>query len=86
MNLHLSPLALCLIASAFVLCVGILLSIKFRTTSKQIKNVRIYDFSADLKLPMRRSRSYQFALYITLKSLPREPEDRPIPTPAQWPQ
>ena len=36
--------------------------------------VRVYDFGADLELPADlESRSYRFALYLTMKSLPREP-------------
>ena len=50
------------------------LSVKWRAFATRGFGVRVYDFGADLELPAaRKSRSYRFALYLTMKSLPREP-------------
>jgi hypothetical protein len=64
----------------FALAIGALaavavlaINVKVRAFSGRRLGVRVYDFGADLELPSSlRSRSYRFALYLTMKSLPRE--------------
>lgn len=73
----LSP-ALCVLtlvlATGVLVLIGVCLNVKFRVASARWIGVRVYDFGADLNLPpTRHSRSYQIALYLTMKSLPREP-------------
>lgn len=59
-----------------VTLVALFLKVKLRGVSARWFGVRVYDFGADFKLPRAlHSRSYQFALYLTLKSLPREGGD-----------
>jgi hypothetical protein len=63
-----------LVAGALVLVVLIALSVKLRAGSARKLGVSVYDLGADLRLPPTlHSRGYQFALYLTMKSLPREP-------------
>ena len=75
--LHLSVVALLLVLLLAV-------SVKVRALSGRRLNVRVYDFGAHLDLPPTlHSRSYRFALYLTMKSLPREPaEPRRLSAPA----
>ena len=66
--------ALGLIASAFLILAILGASVKLRSGLRRNLGVSVYDFGADLKLPPTlHSRSYQIALYLTMKSLPREP-------------
>ena len=54
--------------------------VKLRSASRRLLGVIVYDFGADLRLPPTvGSRSYQIALYLTMKSLPREPVETPAP-------
>jgi len=46
--------------------------VKFRAASSRGRGVSVYDLGADLALPSRHARSYQIALYLTMKS--RSPE------------
>ncbi len=65
---------LALSIGALILVVLLALSVKVRAISDRRLGVRVYDFGADLELPPTlHSRSYRFALYLTMKSLPREP-------------
>lgn len=65
-------LALAIGALLFVALLAI--SVKVRAFAARRLGVRVYDFGADLELPATmKSRSYRFALYLTMKSLPREP-------------
>jgi hypothetical protein len=67
-------LALCVVALFLVVLLAV--SVKVRAVSGRWLGVRVYDFGADLNLPPAlHSRGYQFALYLTMKSLPREPAD-----------
>jgi hypothetical protein len=67
-------LALCV--GALLLVVLLALSVKVRAISGRRLDVRVYDFGAHLDLPPTlHSRSYRFALYLTMKSLPREPDE-----------
>jgi len=67
-------LALCVVA--LLLFILLAVSVKFRAFSGRRFGVRVYDFGADLDLPPAlHSRSYRFALYLTMKSLPREPSE-----------
>jgi hypothetical protein len=63
------------LAAAGLIVVALLsINVKVRTFTARRLGVRVYDFAADLELPATlRSRSYRFALYLTMKSLPREP-------------
>ncbi len=45
------------------------LRVKWRAASSRGRGVRVYDLGADVALP---SRSYQLALYLTMKSRPPE--------------
>ncbi len=64
---------LALAVAALLILALIAVSVKWRAFSARRLGVRVYDFGADLKLPPAlRSRGYQFALYLTMKSLPRE--------------
>ena len=61
---------------ALILVVLLAVSVKVRAISGRRLNVRVYDFGAHLDLPPTlNSRSYRFALYLTMKSLPREPAE-----------
>ena len=63
-----------LIALALVLA-AVMVGVKLRTASRRGYGVKVYDFGADLTLPRTlHSRSYQIALYLTMKSLPAEAE------------
>ena len=65
---------LALTAAALLLLILLVVSVKVRAISGRRFGVRVYDFGADLSLPPPlHSRGYQFALYLTMKSLPREP-------------
>lgn len=65
---------LALAVVVLILVVLLSLSVKVRAFTARRFGVRVYDFAADLELPSTlKSRSYRFALYLTLKSLPREP-------------
>jgi hypothetical protein len=67
---------LALTVAALLLVVLLALSVKVRAISGRRLGVRVYDFGADLQLPPTlHSRSYRFALYLTMKSLPREPAE-----------
>jgi hypothetical protein len=72
------PPALGLLALALIV-LGVRAGVKLRSIRQRGFGVSVYDFGADLKLPPPlNSRSYQIALYMTMKSLPREPAE---PTP-----
>ena len=63
-----------LAAVALLVVAWVAVSVKVRAFSGRGAGVRVYDFGADLDLPSTLpSRSYRFALYLTMKSLPREP-------------
>jgi hypothetical protein len=67
-------LALSVVALLLVALLAV--SVKVRALSGRRLNVRVYDFGAHLDLPPTlHSRSYRFALYLTMKSLPREPAE-----------
>jgi len=67
---------LALSIGALLLVILLAVSVKVRAISGRRLDVRVYDFGADLELPPTlHSRSYRFALYLTMKSLPREPAD-----------
>jgi hypothetical protein len=72
-----TPPAYGILALAIVclmIVVALSLSVKVRAFTARRLGVRVYDFAADLELPSTlKSRSYRFALYLTMKSLPREP-------------
>ncbi len=77
--------------TAFALCsaaVGLVallrFNVKVQTVSRRLLGFRVYDWNADMKLPMR-SRSYQIALYVTMKSLPRESTAPRVGAPAASP-
>ena len=46
--------------------------VKFRAAFHRFRGVRVYDLGADVALPSRHARSYQIALYLTMKSRPPE--------------
>ena len=47
-------------------------NVKLRSASRRWLGFRVYDFGADLNVPSPlRSRSYQIAFYVTMKTLPR---------------
>ncbi len=72
-------LALALLA-ALIFVAARRTKVKIVAMSRRLQGVRVYDFGADLKLPPSvHSRSYQIALYFTMKSLPREPIETPAP-------
>ena len=62
-------LALALVALIVVVARA---GVKFRAASSRGRGVRVYDVGADLALPSRHARSYQIALYLTMKSRPPE--------------
>ena len=64
---------LALVAVALIVALA-RLSVKVRAASSRGRGVRVYDVGADLALPSRHARSYQIALYLTMKS---RPPDRP---------
>jgi hypothetical protein len=67
-------IALCVAALLVVLLLAV--SVKLRAISGRRFGVHVYDFGAHLDLPPTlHSRSYRFALYLTMKSLPREPAE-----------
>jgi len=69
-----------LIASAVLVVALLGGGVKLRSASRRFLGVRVYDFGADLSLPPTiATRSYQIALYLTMKSLPREPAETPAP-------
>lgn len=75
-------LALSVVAMLVVILLAV--SVKIRAIFNRRFGIHVYDFSADLNLPPAlHSRGYQFALYLTMKSLPREPaEPRRFSAPA----
>jgi hypothetical protein len=74
--------ALALTIVLFLVVIGLALSVKLRAFSTRGFGVRVYDIGADLELPAAlRSRSYRFALYLTMKSLPREPASAGVASP-----
>ena len=78
--------ALALAAVALLVVAVLIASVKVRMLTTRWLGVRVYDFGADLKLPpVLRSRSYQIALYLTMKSLPRDESDPPAPLNAPAP-
>jgi hypothetical protein len=65
---------LALAVIALLVVVALAINVKVRAFTTRGLGVRVYDFGADLELPSAmKSRSYRFALYLTMKSLPREP-------------
>jgi hypothetical protein len=69
---------LALAAVAFVIA-ALRVSVKLRTAAARGRGVRVYDLGCDVDLPARAStRSYQIALYLTMKSRGAEPVERPI--------
>ncbi len=73
-------LAVVLAVGAALFVAAVCLNVKIRAASTRWIGFRVYDFGADLKLPPTlHSRSYQIALYLTMKSLPREPVAPPAP-------
>ncbi len=71
--------ALVLVAAVLIVA-ATRVRVKLSAASRRLRGVSVYDFGADLKLPpSAHSRSYQVALYLTMKSLPREPADAPAP-------
>ena len=72
------PPALGLFALVVLVFAALRLGVKLRGHARRGLGVSVYDFGADLKLPSAlHSRSYQIALYMTMKSLPREPRQPP---------
>ena len=72
------PPALGLFALIALVFAALRLRVKLRAVAKRKFGVSVYDFGADLELPPRlHSRSYKIALYMTMKSLPREPAQAP---------
>ena len=69
-----APVVFALLGLALILA-ALLAGVKLRAASRRGYGVKVYDFGADLTLPRALpARSYQIALYLTMKSLPREPE------------
>ena len=64
---------LALAVVGLIVVVALAIHVKVRAFATRGCGVNVYDFGADLELPARNSRSYRFALYLTMKSLPREP-------------
>ena len=60
-----------------VIVAAMRMGVKFRAAFHRFRGVRVYDLGADVALPSRQARSYQIALYLTMKSRPPE-------TPASW--
>ena len=72
------PPALALATALALLAAALRLRLKLRAVAKRGLGVSVYDFGADLQLPRKlHSRSYRIALYLTMKSLPRECDDKP---------
>jgi hypothetical protein len=64
---------LALAVLALLLLAALVVTVKVRLLSARGLGVTVYDFGADLRLPpVLRSRSYRVALYLTMKSLPRD--------------
>jgi hypothetical protein len=80
--LGLTALALCAAAAGLIALLRF--NVKVQSVSRRLLGFRVYDWNADMKLPMR-SRSYQIALYVTMKSLPREPSAPRVGAPAASP-
>ncbi|MDE3177940.1 MAG: hypothetical protein KGM15_17710 [Pseudomonadota bacterium] len=71
------PPALFLVAMLALFVAALRFRVKLRAIAKHGLGVSVYDFGADLELPQRlHSRSYQIAIYLTMKSLPREPAEK----------
>jgi len=70
---------LALVAGCMLVVAFLIVNVKFRAVSGRGLGVRVYDFGADLRLPPTlHSRGYQFAVYLTMKSLtPESAEYRP---------
>lgn len=70
-----SALGAAALVIAALLFAAALAGVKLRAASRRGCGVSVYDFGADLTLPRALpARSYQIALYLTMKSLPREPQ------------
>jgi hypothetical protein len=62
------------LAALALLIAALSLRIRLRAVARRARGVSVLDFGADLELPRRlHSRSYQIALYLTMKSQQREP-------------
>ena len=72
------PPALGLFALFALFVAALRLRVKLRAIANRRFGVSVYDFGANVELPPRlHSRSYQIALYMTMKSLPRAPCQEP---------
>jgi len=70
---HLSAYGVLALVVLLAILGAVLVGVKLRAASRRGCGVKIYDFGADLTLPSRlHSRSYQIALYLTMKSMPAE--------------
>ncbi len=72
---------------ALVIIVVVLgVSVKLRAAAGRGRGVRVYDLGCDVDMPARLSaRSYQIALYLTMKSRTAEPGERPVSGPVASP-
>jgi hypothetical protein len=73
---------LALVVVALVIAVR-RVSVKLRAAAARGRGVRVYDLGCDVEFPARLSarpaaRSYQIALYLTMKSRAPEPVERPV--------
>lgn len=74
------------LATVALIIVGLRVGVKLRAAAAQGRGVRVYDLGCDVDLPARLSaRSYQIALYLTMKSRAREPAERPVNGPVASP-
>ena len=61
-------------------------NVKLRHVSRRWLGFSVHDFSAELQAPSPlRSRSYQIALYVTMKALPRSGDATPLSAPSASP-
>ena len=75
-----------LLAILALVLIAIFRNVMLRAAAGRGQGVRVYDLGCDVDLPARLSaRSYQIALYLTMKSRAAEPLDRPVSGPASSP-
>ena len=67
------------LAAVVLVIAALRVSVKFRAAATRSRGVRVYDLGCHVDLPARLSaRSYQIALYLTMKSRALEPAERPV--------
>ena len=70
------------LAAVALFIVVLQVSVKLRAAAARSRGVSVYDLACHVDLPARLSaRSYQIALYLTMKSRALEPGERPVSGP-----